>query len=37
VYAIDELVARRRTALAEFAIELSQFDRDRFSGMFADG
>lgn len=37
VYAIDELVARRRTALAEFAIELSQFDRDRFTRMFADG
>jgi CHAD domain-containing protein len=36
-HAIDQLLARRRTALAEFAIELSQFDRDRFARTFADG
>ncbi len=29
-YAIDLLLERRRRALAEFAIELSQFDRDAF-------
>jgi CHAD domain-containing protein len=30
-YAIDNLVAKRRRALAEFAIELSQFDREGFA------
>jgi CHAD domain-containing protein len=36
-FAIDELLARRRTALAEFAIELSQFDRESLNRVLADG
>jgi len=36
-YAIETLVARRRRALAEFAIEYSQFDRDGFLAMLDDG
>jgi triphosphatase len=36
-YAIELLGARRRRALAEFAIELSQFDRDVFTQTLADG
>ncbi len=36
-FAIDALLARRRTALAEFAIELSQFDRESFSRVLANG
>ena len=35
-YAIEALVARRRTALARFAIELSQFDREAIVGDPAD-
>ncbi|MBD5657597.1 MAG: CHAD domain-containing protein [Candidatus Eremiobacteraeota bacterium] len=34
-YAIETLVARRRRALAEFAVELSQFDRDAFAEALA--
>ena len=36
-HAIDDLVVRRRAALAEFAIELSQFDRERYARAFTDG
>jgi CHAD domain-containing protein len=35
-YAIDALVQRRRAALARFAIELSQFDRDAIAATIAD-
>jgi CHAD domain-containing protein len=30
IFAVETLLARRRSALAEFAIELSQFDRSLF-------
>jgi CHAD domain-containing protein len=36
-YAIEVLLVRRRRALGEFAIELSQFDRDAFTRTLADG
>lgn len=35
-YAIEALAARRRSALARFAIELSQFDRDAVAGAIDD-
>ncbi len=35
-FAIETLGARRRRSLAEFAIEYSQFDRDRFLEMLRD-
>jgi CHAD domain-containing protein len=35
-YAIETLTARRRRALADFAIELSQFDRDSFARLIED-
>lgn len=35
-FAIETLVARRRRALAEFAVEFSQFDRDGFTETLAD-
>jgi CHAD domain-containing protein len=35
-YAIEYVSARRRAALARFAIELSQFDRDECGRVLAD-
>jgi CHAD domain-containing protein len=35
-YAIETLTARRRRALADFAIELSQFDGDAFARLLED-
>ena len=35
-HAIETLIVRRRAALAAFAIELSQFDRERFATFVSD-
>lgn len=36
-YVIETLIARRRQALSEFAVELSQFDRDGFAALLDHG
>jgi triphosphatase len=36
-YAIETLAAQRRQALSEFAVELSQFDRDALAALVDDG
>jgi CHAD domain-containing protein len=36
VYAIEAIGAQRRRALAKFAVELSQYDRDGFSRLLSD-
>jgi len=37
IHAVETLLSRRRAALAEFAIELSQFDRQLFDRALSDG
>ena len=37
VFAIESLIALKRAALAAYAIELSQFDRDTLARLRADG
>jgi len=37
LYAIESRSAARRSALARFAIELSQFDRDELAALIDDG
>jgi CHAD domain-containing protein len=37
IFAVETLLARRRSALAEFAIELSQFDRSLFERTLTGG